>query len=108
MLVPGPPSPAGVLTTSGGGGGRGVAPFAPDPSLLGAVDAKGVAAHLHEVDGAGLQACQAAGGLVAPIVHPRGGQRRVRGGACGGGWEEGGADLGAGPGTFQSTLSSTR
>lgn len=57
-----------------------MAPFAPDPGLLGAVDAEGVAAHLHEVDGARLQACQAAGGLVAHIVHHLGGQRRVRGG----------------------------
>ena len=70
-----------------------MAPLAPDPCLLGAVDAKGIAAHLYEVDCAWLQAGQAAGGLVAHIVHhlaavagsEAGGGGGARGGGVGGG-----------------------
>lgn len=82
-----------------------MAPLAPDPCLFGAVDAKGVAAHLNEVNGAWLQARQATRGLVAHIVHHLGSKCKVRG-------QGGSGQARAGPGngadTFQSTLSSTR
>lgn len=58
-----------ALTAARRGGGGGVAPVAPDASFLGAVDAIGVAPHLDEVDGARAEASQAAGGLVAHIIH---------------------------------------
>ena len=77
-LAAGSPSPRRVLTTAGSGGGCGVAPLTPDPRFLGAIDAKGVAAHLHEVHGAGFQAGQAAGGLVAHIVHHLDSEDKVR------------------------------
>lgn len=96
-LVSRPPSPAGMLTTARGGGGRGVAPLAPDPCFLGAIDAKGIATHLHEIDCAWLQAGQAARGLVADIVHHlvamAGSEARGGGGGRGGAAWRGGVGI---------------
>lgn len=87
-----------------------MAPLAPDPCLLGAIDAKRIATHLHEVDCARLQAGQAARGLVADIVHHlvamAGSEARGGGGEAQSG--VGAEGQGGLSGTFQSTLSSTR
>jgi hypothetical protein len=58
-----------------------VTPLAPDPRFLGAIDPEGVTTDLDEVHGARLQAGQAAGGLVANIVHHlRWEEGKIRGG----------------------------
>lgn len=76
-----------------------MAPLTPDPCLLGAIDAKGVATHLHEVDCAWLQARQAAGSLIAHVVHHLGGKDRSKARARGQGRGQGaGARVGRGPG----------
>jgi hypothetical protein len=98
----GPASPGEVLTTSRGGGSGGVAPLAPDSRLFRPIDPEWVTTHLDEVNGAGLQARETAGGLVADVIHHLHGEGGVR---CGG---RGQGRVRGGTGTFQSTLSSTR
>lgn len=79
-----------------------MAPLAPDSRLFRPIDPEWVTTNLDEVNGAGLQARETAGGLVADVIHHLHGEGGVR---CGG---RGQGRVRGGTGTFQSTLSSTR